>query len=273
MSSEVGTITTRNSCPEHQPEPATKVVFSGRLLLRNADRPAVGRRPDAYLLDAEDPESVRCLGHGRHQVRGGRHLVAIDSADRLFLAPDYDCVLDYSARAVDLIDTVPGADTVTVGVMKMPRPAIVTGPETEALFHTVSSICTQPGKHRLTGATPFSAAILLTSACRRKAPACRQCRRAIRSICGSLRICDISMRPPLWPSTWAHRLRPATGRPLKFPADRWTCHRTTGISSAGRERCSAAHSRRTVPCAARQRRAAGSRASTCRRSPAIPRRS
>jgi hypothetical protein len=100
----------------------------------------------AYILDAEDPEFARCLRHGRHQVLGGRHLVVIDGADRLFLAPASDCVLDYSARGAQLIETAAGADTVTVGVMKMPRQPIVTGPETEALFRTVSSICTLPGE-------------------------------------------------------------------------------------------------------------------------------
>jgi hypothetical protein len=47
---------------------------------------------------------------------------------------------------MDLIDAAPSSDIVTVGVMKTARPAIVTGPDTEALFHTISSICTLPGE-------------------------------------------------------------------------------------------------------------------------------
>lgn len=100
----------------------------------------------AYLIEAEDLESVRRLGHGRHPVSGGRQIVALESGDRFFLAPANDCMLEFSATGARLLDAGSCADCVPVGVKKMSRQAITTGADTEALFRAVSFICSLPGE-------------------------------------------------------------------------------------------------------------------------------
>ena len=237
MNSEVGTIIARNGCHGAIMSQSRKLSFPVDYYCEMPiGRLSAGARA-AYLLDAEDPESVRCLGHGRHHVRGGRHLVAIESTDRLFLAPDCDCVLDYSARAVDLVDAVPGADTMAVGVMKMSRPAIVTGPETEALFHAVSAICAQPGE-----TSPYRSHPIFR--CHPQDIRLSQESTGLPSLSQSN---PINMRlPPDLRYLYAAAplayylgasIETAAEPTLEITGRSLICHRTTGISSAGRERC------------------------------------
>jgi hypothetical protein len=144
MSSEVGTITARNGCHSISLSKSRKLSFPVDYYREMpVGRLSTGVR-NAYILDAGDPESVRCLGHGRHQVCGGRHIVALESSERIFLWPDDDCVLEYFAGNARLVKSGSPTDTVLAGMKKMPRHAIETGSDIEALFHTVSFICSLP---------------------------------------------------------------------------------------------------------------------------------
>ena len=146
MSNEVGTITARNSCHSIGLSEPRKLSFPvdyyGEMPI---GRLSTGVRT-AYIADAGDPESVRCLGHGRHQVSGGRHVVALESSERLFIWPDDDCVLEYFAGKARLVKCGQANGTVLAGMKKMPRHAIETGTDIEALFRAVSFICSLPGE-------------------------------------------------------------------------------------------------------------------------------
>jgi hypothetical protein len=146
MSSETGTTRTRNRC--HSINLCRPREFSFPIDYYREfpiDQLPAGART-AYLVDTGDPESVRCLGHGTHQVNGGRQVIALESDDRFFIAPVNDCILEYSADEVRLVEPESCAGSVTIGVKKMSRQAIITGADVDSLFSAISFICTMPGE-------------------------------------------------------------------------------------------------------------------------------
>lgn len=144
MSSVAGTFTPKHYCHSISLCRLHKNIFPVDYYLEiPIDRlPADART--VYLADVNDPESVRCLNHGKHQIDGGRQMVVLESGDRLFIAPVCDCVLEYSAGQAWLTDLDQDIDTVAVGVKKLQGPAIETGPGIEALFYAISRICSGP---------------------------------------------------------------------------------------------------------------------------------
>jgi hypothetical protein len=146
MIKEAGTITTRNCCRSISLcQPRKFALPVDYYLEMPIDRLPTGARA-AYLVEAENPESVRRLGHGRHPVSGGRQIVALESGDRFFLAPVNNCVLEFSARGARLVDTGPGGASVTVGAKKSLLKTIVTSPEPDELFRALSFITSLPGE-------------------------------------------------------------------------------------------------------------------------------
>ncbi|HEY3274880.1 MAG TPA: hypothetical protein VGJ92_14000 [Methanocella sp.] len=146
MSNGVGTVTASISCHSISPGEPRKLSFP----VDYYEEMPIGRLSTgvhtAYIADAGDPESVRCLDHGRHKVCGGRHVLALESSERLFIWPDADCVLEYFAGKARLVKTGPATGTVRAGMKKMSPPAIDTGTGIEALFRAVSFICSLPGE-------------------------------------------------------------------------------------------------------------------------------
>jgi hypothetical protein len=95
----------------------------------------------AYLIDLEDIEPVRCAGYGRHRVYGNRQAVVLETGDRLYVSPEDDCVLEFTAGKARLSAQGPGHTTASVGVKRKCRYTMATGSDMESLFRCVSSLC------------------------------------------------------------------------------------------------------------------------------------
>ncbi len=146
MNSNIGIIRAGNGCRSvslrRMQKPSFPVDYYREMTIDQISSSA--RR--AYLIDAGDPESVRCIGHGRHPVVGDRQVIAVESHDRLFISPHCDCVLEYSAEKVRLAGDRPGMGNATVGVKRMAREAIATDGRIESMFRAISLVCSGPGE-------------------------------------------------------------------------------------------------------------------------------
>ncbi len=95
----------------------------------------------AYLIDLEDIESVRCAGYGRHRIKGNRQAVVLETGDRLYVSPEDDCVLEFTAGKARLLAQGPCRTMASVGIKRKCMYTMTTGGYVESLFKCISSLC------------------------------------------------------------------------------------------------------------------------------------
>ena len=166
----------------------------------------------AYIVDLEDIESVRCAGYGRHQVYGNRQAVVLESGDRLYISPEDDCVLEFTAGKARLLAQGPGSKTASVAIKRKHRYTVTTGDDVESLFGSVSALCAVQDKLSPWRSHPFfrqdlpDVSLMPAGTCTRQDRAAPQSPSTCRPTCGT------SMQSLRYPSTLAPLSTSVTAR-------------------------------------------------------------
>lgn len=93
-----------------------------------------------YLMDPGNLNIINCFKPGRHFIKGNRHMIAIESENRMFVSPVDDCHLEFSNGNVSICPAAEGNLQVSVGMQKKVRQTIDSRGDVESLFETISAI-------------------------------------------------------------------------------------------------------------------------------------
>ena len=142
-------------------KPDLNISFAGKaslpldILTRSSFKEISVKASKVFIMSREKPEIVDFVSFGRHHVKGDKEVIVAECDDRLFIAPEEDCILDIQGSEIHLRPASSPMATITCGTTSHVSTSIPGSPSTDDLFKCISSLCQIPGEESSLRSHPF----------------------------------------------------------------------------------------------------------------------
>lgn len=109
-------------------------------------RKSIENTNSVYLIDRRNPGKTSVLHNGRHEVHARKHIIVFDCAERVYLSPIDDCILNISPGIVDVAPVIKNRMRMAIGVRECRPATMLTSPDTGDILCSLSEICSLPGE-------------------------------------------------------------------------------------------------------------------------------
>ena len=108
-----------------------------------------------YIFKRDKPETITPVNFGRHYLRGGQDIIVAECADRHFLGPADDCILEVRSPTACIWPATNTRAGITWGITSKVSASVPCSPSTDDLFKCISALCRVPGEESVMRSHPF----------------------------------------------------------------------------------------------------------------------
>lgn len=108
-----------------------------------------------YLMQGDNLEHVTPVSSGSYLIMGGKEIIVVENDDRLFIAPESDCLLEFLGSGIRIRPAEAPVFNAFLGITFHVSAAIPGTPSMADLFNCISSLCQVPGEESVLRSYPF----------------------------------------------------------------------------------------------------------------------